>query len=238
MTATTPLTPTIPRESFGAGRVLMLVLGSLLAILALAFLAGGGAGVWAQSQRDADGYFTTSAHTFKSAGYAVATDNLDIGTSGPEWLFDDHFAQVRITASGTNSSAPIFIGIGPTAEINRYLAGVPHDQIADIEADPFSASYQTVKGSSKPAAPGAQTFWRARATGAGSQTLTWPVESGQWSVLAMNADGSRSVSVEAKFGARVPSLRWLTIGLFAAAGVLILGSGALIYFALRRRPAS
>jgi hypothetical protein len=238
MTATTPVAPPIPRESFGAGRVLMLVFGSLLALLALAFLAGGGAGVWAQTQRDADGFYTTSAHTFKSSGYAVATDNLDIGGSGPKWVFGDHFARIRITASSTGSSAPVFIGIGPTADINRYLAGVPHDQIADIETDPFSTSYQTVEGTSKPTAPGAQTFWRARASGAGSQTLTWPVESGQWSVVAMNGDGSRPVSVEAKLGARVPSLRWLTIGLFGAAGVLILGSGALMFFGLRKRPAS
>ena len=238
MTATAPVAPTIPRKSFGAGRVLMLVFGSLLAILALAFLAGGGAGAWAQSQRGADGYYTTSAHTFKSAGYAVATDNLDIGGSGPKWVFGDQFARIRITASSTDSSAPVFVGVGPTADINRYLAGIPHDQIADIETDPFSTSYQTVEGTSKPAAPGAQTFWRARATGAGSQTLTWPVESGQWSVVAMNADGSRPVSVEATLGARVPSLKWLTIGLFSAAGLLILGSAALIYFGLRRRTAS
>ena len=39
-------------------------------------------------------------------------------------------------------------------------------------------------------------------------------------------------------GARVPSLRWLTIGLFGAAGLLILGSGALMFFGLRRRPAN
>lgn len=237
MTTTTPVASPVPKESFGAGRVLMLVLGSLLAILALAFLAGGGAGVWAQSQRGEDGYYTTSAHNFKSSGYAVASDNLEIGGSGPKWVFGDHFARIRITASSTDSSTPLFIGIARTVDVDRYLAGVPHDQIKDIETDPFSASYRTVSGTAQPAAPGAQTFWRARATGEGSQTLTWPVESGQWSVLAMNADGSRSVSAEAKLGARVPSLRWLTIGLFAAAGLLILGSGALMLFALRRRPA-
>jgi hypothetical protein len=235
MTATTPVAPPIPRESFGAGRVLMLVFGSLLAILALAFLAGGGAGAWAQSQRGADGYYTTSAHNFKSSGYAVATDNLDIGTSGPKWVFGDHFARIRIAAGSTKSATPIFVGVAHTGDVDRYLAGVAHDEIADIDTDPFSATYQKISGSSLPVAPGAQSFWVARATGAGSQTLTWPVESGQWSVVAMNADGSRSVSVEAKLGARVPSLKWLTIGLFSAAGLLILGSGALMYFGLRRR---
>jgi hypothetical protein len=143
---------------------------------------------------------------------------------------------VRITASSTDASTPLFIGIGRTSAVNDYLAGAPHDQISDIETDPFSVSYQTTAGSRQPAAPGAQTSsWVARATGAGSQTLTWPVESGQWSVLAMNADGSQSVSLDAKLAA-VPFLRWLTVGLFSAGGLLIIGSSALLYFALRRRP--
>jgi hypothetical protein len=114
---------------------------------------------------------------------------------------------VRITASSTDASTPLFIGIGRTSAVNDYLAGAPHDQIRDIETDPFSVSYQTTAGSRQPAAPGAQTSWVARATGAGSETLTWPVESGQCSVLAMNADGSQSVSLDAKLAARaVPAL--------------------------------
>jgi hypothetical protein len=237
MTTTTPVASPIPKESFGAGRVLMLIFAGLLGLIALSFLAGGGAGVWAQSQRDADGYYMTGAHNFKSSGYAVASDNLDIGTSGPNWVFGHHFASVRITASSTDSATPLFIGVAPTAAVKSYLAGVQHDQIADIETDPFSATYTTSNGTAQPAPPVKESFWRARASGTGSQTLTWPVESGQWSVVAMNTDGTQPVSIDAALGARVPSLLWLTIGAFVIAGVLILGSGLLMYYGLRGRPA-
>ncbi len=54
----------------------------------------------------------------------------------------------------------------------------------------------------------------------------------------MNADGSRDVTVDAQFGARVSSLVWVAIA-FLIVGVLVLIGGAtLIYFgARRRRPA-
>jgi hypothetical protein len=203
---------------------------------ALALLAGGGALTWAVgSQRDGDGYFTTHAHHLQSPTYAIASDTLDVDTGGPRWAFGDHFARVRIRAASADPSRAIFIGIGRTADVRRYLTGTAHDDITDLDTDPFRLTYRRARGARAPSAPGEQTFWRARATGPGSRTLTWPVENGRWSAVVMNADAGRSVSISARLGARVPALRWIGIGLLAAGGLALLGGGALLYSGLRTR---
>ncbi len=57
---------------------------------------------------------------------------------------------------------------------------------------------------------------------------------GTWSVVAMNADASRPVAVEASFGAKLSFLGWIAAGLFAGGGILLLGGGDLIYLSARR----
>jgi hypothetical protein len=219
-----------PARRFGTGRVLLLVFGSITLLVALAVLAAGGAAVWALTQRDGAGYFTSGAHRLSTGSYALATDNLDVGADAPGWIFHDHFATVRIEASG---SRPVFIGIARTSAVDRYLAGVRHDQLVNLDLDPFSVDYRRQGGSAQPAPPAGERFWRVQASGPGRQTISWPLEKGNWSAVAMNADGTRGVSVEARFGARVPYLRWAAIGLLAGGGlVLLLGSG-LIYLGAR-----
>jgi hypothetical protein len=149
-TTVPPVLATQPSCSFGAGRVLLLVFGSIAVLIALALLAGGGAAVWGLGQRDGSGYFTSDSHRLSMTSYAFASDNLDVGTDAPGWVFGDHFATVRIEASSTR---PVFIGIARTGAVERYLAGVQHDQIRDFELDPFSVSYRHRDGSVGPAAP-------------------------------------------------------------------------------------
>jgi hypothetical protein len=49
----------------------------------------------------------------------------------------------------------------------------------------------------------------------------------------MNADGSRRVTVDARFGARVPYLRWVAIGFLATGGLVLLAGSFLIYLGAR-----
>jgi hypothetical protein len=60
----------------------------------------------------------------------------------------------------------------------------------------------------------------ASAHGTGSQTLTWKVRSGGWSVVVMNADGSRGVDAGVSVAADVPILVPL--------GWSLMGGGALL----------
>lgn len=82
--------------------------------------------------------------------------------------------------------------------------------------------------------PGRAGIWSAHAAGTGTQVLTWPVRSGDWTVVAMNANGARPVSVRVDAAATVPALPWAAAGLLTG-GVLFLAGGAtLIAVPLRR----
>ena len=228
-TASPPAVATQP-SGFGAKRVLLLVFGSIVLLIALSLLAGGGAALWGLGKRDSSGYITSASHRLSTPSYALTSDSLDVGTDAPNWLFGDHFGTVRI--EGT-SSQPVFIGIARTPAVERYFAGVQHDQIADFDVDPFTVTYQHVAGTAAPSPPGSQAFWRVKASGTGTQTITWPLEKGNWSIVAMNAGASRGVTLDTRLGARVPFLRSAAIGLLAGGGVVLLLGAALIYFGAR-----
>ena len=229
MTNTTAA-PVLAKEPFGTKRIFLLVLGGITVLVALALLARGGAAVWGLSQRDGGGFFTTGTNELSTGSYALASESLEIGPDIPGWL-DDGFATVRVEAT---SAKPLFIGIGPVADVERYLADVEHAQITDFDIDPFSVSYRALGGSARPAPPATQNFWRAEASGAGTQTISWPVEEGTWSVVAMNADGSRNVSVDARLGTRIQYLDWIAIGLLGASVLVLLAGAGLIYLGARR----
>jgi hypothetical protein len=232
--AAPPILASQTSRPFGTKRVLLLVFGGITLLIALALLAGGGAAVWALGERDASGYFTTARHQLSTGSYALASENLDVDRDVPGW-FGDRFATVRIAVSSTE---PVFIGIGHTSDVDRYLAGVRHDRITDFDADPFSVGYRRFGGNAEPAPPAREGIWRVQASGSGTQTITWPLEKGGWSAVAMNADGSRGVSVDAQFGARISALRWVAIGLLVAGGLVLLVGAGLVYLGARKpRPA-
>jgi hypothetical protein len=88
-------------------------------------------------------------------------------------------------------------------------------------------TYTEHPGSAPAVPPGQAGIWTAHASGLGTQTLTWLVRSGDWTVIAMNADGSRPVSLQVNVAATLPALPWIATGLLTG-GVIRLG---------RRRPA-
>jgi len=103
----------LAKEPFGAKRILLLVAGSIAALVALVLFVGGSAAVWGLSQRDDSGYFTSGTHELSTGSYALASESLDVGPDIPGWL-DDRFATVRIQAS---SAQPVFIGIGRAKDV-------------------------------------------------------------------------------------------------------------------------
>jgi hypothetical protein len=204
------------------------VFGSLAVLLALVLLAAGGAGIYALTQRGDDDYFTSKVHRLATPTYALASSSIDI-SDVPGWIADG-FANVRIEAI---SPKPVFLGIGSTEDVSAYLQRVPHTQITDFDTDPFRVTSHPVPGAGRPAPPASQRFWAAQASGSGSRTVTWSVESGKWSAVAMNADGSRNVLIAFRVGAKIPSLEWWTIGLLAGGLVFLALGGWLVYRGVR-----
>ena len=223
----TTTAPLPAREPFGARRVLLLVSGSLAVLLAVALLAVGAVAGVALDERDSAGYLNTDKHTFAGSGHALITENLDVSDT-PSWFGD--FATVRIEATATE---PVFVGIARTADVERYLAGVAHDRVTDVDTDPFAPEYEAVGGTRTPQPPASLGFWRVQASGSGTQTISWPLEDGDWSAVAMNADGSRGVTLDASFGAKVSALGWLAFGFLAAGGLVLLAGAGLVYLGAR-----
>jgi hypothetical protein len=198
-----------------AGRILAIVSGVLAALIALGLLAGGGVLLWAYgTKRDDDGFYSTRYERFGSLGYAVRSDDLDLGTDA-DWLFDQ-VGTIRIRGRSARSR-PLFLGIGREADVERYLSGVEHEVVTDVDLDPWQVTYRHEPGSRQPGRPGSQTFWAAR----GSDVVTWEVEDGSWVAVLMNADASRGVAAEISVAGKSGLVLWsgiivLVLGVLAA----------------------
>jgi hypothetical protein len=224
----TDITPFAAPTRDRTGPILSTIGGGFLAFVAIVLIAAGAALFWvSENKTDANGFYTTASHTYSSPTRALTTQSLDINTDAPDWLFSsDNFGRIRIDPRATSSDTPVFVGIARTQDVNTYLDQVQHDEITDVEVDPFAIDKRREAGEARPAMPAAQTFWAA--SSADGRPLDWKVRKGEWSVVMMNADGSPGVSVDATVGAKTPLVRdlawWLTIpgiGLGLVALVLV-----------------
>ena len=217
----------------GAG-IAALAIGTLLILVALALLGAGGTGVWADlTQRDA-GYVTTDVHAFSTSGAALATEPTHLGSSGVGWLYSPGLlGKLRIRVTPASSHTALFVGIGRSDDVDRYLAGVNHTVVSDF----FGDKVQVVDGGAPRSAPGTQRFWVASAAGSGARTVVWDPSKGSWTVVVMNADGRPGIDVRTDLGARMPDVVWVAVGLLAAGAVFAAGGGLLVVGAIRNRRA-
>jgi hypothetical protein len=229
---TSPPKAAVRSSRWTAGRITALVIGALLVLFSLPLLGGGGTALWAdRTQRDG-GYATTDVHEFSSSGSALATVSTELGSAGVGWLYSPKLMdKVRIRVTPVSSGGPLFVGIGPSKDVDRYLAGVNHTVITEF----FGDKTEAVEGGTPQSPPGTQNFWVASATGSGTQTLVWDPADGSWTVVVMNADGRPGISVGADLGARFPALPWIALGLLVVGAILMAGGVLLIVGAFRRR---
>jgi hypothetical protein len=222
-----------------AGRVVLIVLGAIGVVFGLALLAGGGFLLWADRTQREDGYVTTPRERFATPTYALTRTRLDVETNGADWVLNDNwFGKIRIRGESPGAKT-LFIGIGPEAAVAKYLGSVAHASVQDVEFDPFRVTYHAIAGGAPQGPPTGQHFWVASASGVGTQTLTWNVRDGDWSIVLMNADGSRGVDAHIDLGAKLSFLIWVAIGLLIGGLLVVAGSTALIVLAARRpRPPS
>jgi hypothetical protein len=228
--------PTPQASGWTGGRVVAVVIGVLFVLVSLGLLGGGLTALWAdRTQRDSAGYVMTGVRTFSTSGSAIATEPVDLGSAGVGWLYAPAMlGKVRIQVTPNTPGSAVFVGIGPTAEVDRYLAGASYTLVSDY----FGDRSQVIGGGTLASAPGAQHFWVASDTGTGQRTLTWDPSGGSWTVVVMNADGRPGVDVGANLGATVPSLSWITGAALIVGLGLLAGGTILIVAAIRRRRAA
>ena len=208
--------------------------GALLALAAAVLLSLGGLALWADSRKDADGYLATDAHRFAAGSRALTTGDLDLVGVGTLVESGDGDENVRFQVTSAHRK-PVFVGVARTRDASAYLRRVAHTTVTDVSTSPFRARYEAHPGTGRPGAPGRQRFWAASAQGTGRQTVTWDAADGSWSVVVMNADGSRGVAADVSAGAKAPFLDEIGWGAFGA-GLLLLGAAAALIASGARRP--
>jgi hypothetical protein len=220
------------RGGWTAGRVVLVVVGVVVGIVAFGLLAGGCALVAVdQTQRDDDGFLMSPTEEFASPTFAIVSKSADIGSEGGERALDAFLGDLRIRSE---SELPVFVGIGPAADVDRYVAGVAHDVVDDLDSD-GDPEYVRRSGRAPSAPPGEQRFWVASASGAGEQTLEWNPEDGDWRAVVMNADASRGVASDLSIGAELDAVLWIGIGMLALGVLAAAGAALAITSAVRRR---
>ena len=217
----------VPGRRGGGGRIVRLVCGSLGLLVGLALLGGAIAGIFGlENNRDASGYFVTHTHHYRTSSYALSTESLNVG--GVTGALEARLLRLRIAATSARRDKPLFIGIARTEDVSRYLARIQHDELRNIRFDPFKIDYLRSGTGAPTAAPAARSFWRAHASGTGTQTISWPVEDGSWSAVVMNADGSRNVDVDAQLAARLSGAWWFVATFITLGALSLLGGVALM----------
>jgi hypothetical protein len=218
-------------------KIVAVILGLVVALAGLAFVTSGGflLGVY-RTHRDACGFFTSPEQQVGSYGFALTVPDVN-ASLGPRWgRWVPRWGNVTVRIEGRSElPAPLFIGVGPTAGVSKYLSGVAHDKITSINWIGQSIEYVHLDGTRLPPVPDEQSFWVADEEGSGTRTLEWKLRPGDCTVVIMNGDGSAPLAATMQVGAHFGILTTLVIALTAAGVVLLTGGLTLIYFGGRRR---
>jgi hypothetical protein len=224
-----PAPPPPPGPSgWSAGRVVAVVIGSVLLFQGVAGLVATAGLAWFdQVARDDSGYITSPRQTFQTDAYALTTETITIDAVGQD-LPGDIVGDVRLQVEGIEGD-PIFVGIAPKYEIDTYLDGVGVSRVDDLGDDP---TYDVTAGGEPAGPPGEQTFWAESSDGTGTQTILWDPEPGDWTVVVMNGSGEAGVAVTADVGATLPALDWLTLAVLIGSLILLVIGGLILGLAL------
>lgn len=214
-------------------RVGLLIAGIIVGFIALGLVIGGVVLIWAHTtQRDAEGYYSVGAEAYGAPGYAITSDELNLGAEPNDW-FPSGIATIRIRAAADEA---LFLGVAPRADVDAYLEGVAHSVVTDVRTGPFRATYEQVQGDAVPPPPENLDIWVVQTSGPGQQELTWDLEQGAWVLVVMNADGSPGVDTQISAAVKTGLLLPVGIGLLVFGLLVAVGAVVLIVLSTRGKP--
>ena len=202
-------------KAIGIGVGVMLALGGLIV---------GGSGIAVLATIGTDGKVSSGEQSFDTSGAALVTSAADLRR--PEKVSDivgDPRVQLDV-----RSAKPVFVGVGPAADVERYLKGAPVDEVSDFEINPFKMKHDPRAGSRQLTPPGKQSFWVSQDSGATSAGLDWKAKSGEYRLVVMNADGSRGVQTHGDASVTIPNTAAIAWSLVGGGLLLLLAGGAAI----------
>jgi hypothetical protein len=220
-----------------AGRIVLLIVGILFILISIGAMFAGGAVIWASRfHRDADGFHVTDPLRINSGTYAVISDAMEFDEGASKalnWLGLD---KIKVEVENDDPSQAVFVGIARSRDIDAYLDDVKHDEITDVEIFDSSFDYERKPGAIQPEPPGMQDFWLEDAEGRGPQEIVFDIEEGEYTILAMNADASDGVDMEAVFGIKSSGVILLLGTVFLVIGIMLLAGGVIMVVFGARSP--
>jgi hypothetical protein len=221
-----------PRTGSG-GRVVVIVIGAVLAVSGF-FTGVSGAALLAIF---GNGHAVASGNHIVTTSSAAVVANLGTIDKVDGFRFLTAQPTLQVTAQNLDGTA-VFVGVGPTAQVERYLDGVDLDRVTDFETVPFRLDTTRETGDARAAAPGGQDFWVASAQSgtdrAARAEVTWEIQNGDFEVVVMNADGTPGVLTNASVGAGLPDSTGLWILLIGVGSFLLVGGVALVVIGARQ----
>lgn len=214
------------------GRIVQIIVGAMILVAGLGVTGAGAGLIWANvTQRDAQGYFMSPTELFNADGVALVSSVDFAMRPGPNsWVSLDPLGTVRVRASLDRGST--FLGIAPTSDVERYLAGAPYAVVRSVSVLPFAANYREVGGSRSVAAPASRSFWVVSSVGPGERHILWHSTGGSWSLVVMRADAQRGVAARVSVGTNTGLVLPVGVGLVGGGVLLLFGGGLLIGFGI------
>ena len=225
----TPQPPPLSQPTSQLGPALLLVLGALLGLLGLTLAGLAAAAGWAVVQQRGGGFVTAPTHRYVVGSYALTTTDLKVLIDeGLPPVARPDATRVMVRATPADPAKPVFVGIGPRADVAAYLSDVAHSELTDVAFAPFRATYRAIPGSRTPEPPGRQTFWAVSAEGTGTQQAETALQSGNWVAVVMNADASPQVTADLTAGVRSALVGPIAAALIIGTAMLLCASVALL----------
>lgn len=203
-------------------RVIRRVFGVLLALVGLVVaVVGAAAAFWVIGPDDT---VQSGEQALSSKGLAIASTPDLLNRHGPVLHVDVRSAK----------NQPVFVGVARDFDVASYLKGTAYTKLVQVQF-PVALTTQDQKGTAGPLpAPSTLDWWVAKANGAGTQSIAWPIEDGPYDVVVMNSDGKTAPDTQVNLGIEIPHAFRTALGIFVA-GIILLALGILLVL-FRRRP--
>lgn len=203
-------------------------IGVIVTLLSMAGIAAGGTMMWLdRAERDAAGFITSDSRTFRTSGYALASETMSVHIEGDVGTPDRLLGDARVRVEASDGVTAIFVGVARSEDVRSYLGGIRYTSVTSI--GPNGVRYTDHAGTAPARPPAELPIWAAQSDGTGTQSIQWAVENGDWTVVVMRADGTAGVAVRADIAATVPALDWLSVTVLVTSIVLfVLGVVAVV----------
>ncbi len=209
-------------------KLIAAVIGVPLVIGSFALAVGGGI---ALAVPDDDGWVSVGPTRIETDSAALLGDDIEIDFGGRvadgrtfvSW--GEIPAELEVSSRNDKS---VFIGIARSDDAAAYLDGVAFDRLSSFDGD---HDVEHVLGTYQATPPGETDIWVASTY---DGVLEWDIRSGEWAIVAVNADGSPGIDVGVTAAAKIPFLTAIGVILIAL-GVAGMTAGAfLTYYGVRR----